>query len=182
MKRQTLVADRYGKAFFQVAADQKLLDVVEGDFKKLSDLIRDDHEFSQTLKNPLVSQKEWSAVFQALQKHAKLNDLSLRFLQVLASKDRTGFLDEIIAVFNKMVRTDRNQLIVNVTSKSPLAKETQKQLKSLLSTKMGKDIILNLAEQDDLLGGIVIKYDSYTLDFSLKSKLAELKQELERLA
>jgi F-type H+-transporting ATPase subunit delta len=175
------VAIRYSTSFFDAAVSAQLLDQVEDDFKKLADLVSDSIEVFHALSNPTIPRESLEKALRELSEKLKLQQLTTNRVCLLAQRRRANFLMEIIQYFNVLLQAKRNQLTVDITARSALNQIQLNKIKQALNTKTGKDIILNVSLDEGIIGGIIVNYGSYKLDFSLKSKLNELKHELERL-
>lgn len=175
------VAIRYSASFFDAAVSMQLLNQIENDFKQLADLLSESTDLSHVLSNPTIDRHSLENILKEISEKLKLQKLTLNLLCLLAQRRRTNLLSEIIQHFTILSRTERNQLMVDVTAKSPLNKNQIVDMEKALSSRTGKEILLNVNIDQSILGGIIVNYGSYKLDFSLKSKLNELKHELERL-
>lgn len=182
MARISKAAMRYSASLFEAAESERRLDHVENDLKTLWDLLSASDEIRQALSNPTIPRNQVEEVLTAIASKLKLQKLTVNFLRLLAQKQRANLIKEIIQHFEELVREKNNQLRVDVTARTPLNKKSLNKLEETLAEKTGKKILLNVNIDEDIIGGIIVNYGSYKLDFSLKSKLNELKQELERVS
>ncbi len=182
VKRISRAAERYSNAFFQAVKSAELLDGVEEDFKLLSRLIEEDSELKVVLSNPLISRQDLESFLVAFGEKLKLQDLTIIFLRLLARRRRTTVLKDIIYHFRQLLQQDRNQFSVGIQTHTPISKSQLEKIKMVLGDRTKQDIIVDVTVDPSILGGIVLRYGSHKLDFSLKSKLSDLKHELERLS
>ena len=61
-----------------------------------------------------------------------------------------------------------------------MSPEQQQKLSSSLATSLGKEIVLDAHEDAEIIGGIVVRVGDQIIDGSVRSKLAAMKQGLER--
>ena len=54
----------------------------------------------------------------------------------------------------------------------------KEKLKNKLIEKLQKDVILNYEENDEILGGLVIKYEDKVIDLSLKNKFDQIRKNI----
>ncbi len=182
MNKISRVAIRYSASFFDAAVSMKLLDQVEDDFRKLSALLSESKDALLVLSNPTIPRENLEQILRDFSAKLKLQKITTDFLCILAQRRRTNLLNEIIQNFESLLRVKRNQLAVNITSRSPLNKTQTKNIMEALASQTGKEILLNVKIDQSILGGIIVNYGSFKLDYSLRSKLNELKHELERLS
>ncbi len=181
MTRVSRVAMRYSASFFEAAESERRLDQVETDLKSLWDLLTSSDQLREALANPTIPRDQVDGLLTDIAKKLKLQPITHNFLRLLAQKRRANILVEIITHFEELVRNKNNQLRVDVTARTALNKKQLSAMEAALSAKTGKKILLNVNIDEDIIGGIIVNYGSYKLDFSLKSKLNALKHELERL-
>lgn len=181
MRSISKVAERYSAAFFQAAKSSNLLDKVEQDFIQLEALVSNAPDITDVLSNPLISREKLEDFLHALGERLNLQDVTIKFLRLLARRRRTNVLAEMITHFNTLLRQERKQLFVEIQAHSNMLQSQVEDIENFLHDKTGHEIMLDINVDPSILGGIVIQYGSYKLDFSLKRKLTELKHELERL-
>lgn len=160
----------------------QLLDQTLDDMNRLGQVLTSSPLLTHTLENLTIPRDELESTLRALSDELGLQSITTSFLALLAQMRRTKLLAEIIENFANLVRTRQNKLKVHVTSHSKLSPAQMDRMGKALSTATGKKIVLDVTTKEDILGGVIVNYGSYKLDFSLKSKLNELKHELERLS
>jgi F-type H+-transporting ATPase subunit delta len=175
------VAQRYSTSLFEVANSLQLLDQIQADLNAVGELMSTSPQILHALANPTIPRQEIEDALRALAEKLGLQTVTTNFLCILAQRRRGNLIPEILEDFAGLVRAKHNQLQVDLTSRSPLNKNQLTKMEQALAAKTGKEILLNVNIDDSILGGIIVNYGSYKLDFSLKSKLNELKHALERL-
>lgn len=112
-----------------------------------------------------------------LYKRYKSNENINEFLDsinegLLASFDKvySGFINEY----------DRahHSLTINVVSAFPIEENEERMILNKLEALTGKKVELVCEVDSSLLGGIIIKFDKYEIDGSLKAKLNEIKKSI----
>ena len=80
----------------------------------------------------------------------------------------------------QIARADAQAGIVraSVTSPAPLAEAVVELIRSRLATRFGKKIILSLAVDPELIGGLVVRVGSLAFDGSLRSQLKAMQSQL----
>ena len=76
------IADRYAKALFDLADENKQLDVVADDLRTLSSLIDSSDDLRRMVRSPVISRADQGAAMGAVVEKAKLSDLTSRFVAV----------------------------------------------------------------------------------------------------
>ncbi|MGB0935326.1 MAG: ATP synthase F1 subunit delta [Alphaproteobacteria bacterium] len=176
------VSERYAKALFDAAFDIKCTDNVAGDFEVLKTALQgSDNDFYQALSNRTISLDAIAGILSDIADKAKMHDVSKRFLQIIAYARRAEILPTLCDAVLARIADHKNQMTATVRSAYPATKDQEAKIIKLVESKTGKDIVMEHSIDKDLIGGMVIQYGSYRLDFSLKAKLNELKLELEGL-
>jgi F-type H+-transporting ATPase subunit delta len=86
---------------------------------------------------------------------------------------------EIITAFNDLRSSKNGEVNASLVSAHPVTDNTRTLIVDYLKDKSGaQHIILDEAEDKNLLGGFVLKYNNKVLDGSLKSGLESLKMQL----
>ena len=90
------------------------------------------------------------------------------FLKVLTERNHLSLIPEISEEFNKYLLNLKNSKKVKIITSSPL----EENLGTLLLTNLkkltkGNEIILNVAYNPKLLGGLILEYNSVAIDASI---------------
>ncbi len=129
-------------------------------------LILSSKKITQFFQNPTYSEQEkfnlLSNLFPGLTKSMK------SFLKVLTERSHLSLLPEISEEYTKMLISFRNSTNVKIVTASVL-KESYGLLllNTLRNLTNSKEIILNVLYNPKLLGGLVIEYNSKSIDASI---------------
>lgn len=169
-----VVAVRYASALIEMASDSKILDKVEQDMADLGKMIEGSAELSSAIRNPLIGKPEKQAAIEAIAAKAKFQDLTKKFLSVLAVNGRLRHVTSIISAFGRQLRLHRGEVEVKVETAGALTDEQTKALKKQFSDKIGMNVTLEVSVNKDLIGGMVVTIGSRMIDDSVRSKLERL--------
>lgn len=170
-----LAAMRYATAFVDTAEAKKITDSIVQDINDLEAMLYDSNDFQSFIKSPLISVKEKSAAIETIASKAKLQDITINFLKLLAENNRLYMLSKIIKAVRKEVSMRRGEVIADVRSAFPLDSKQQKDLQAALKKAVGKEIAINVEVDKDLIGGMVVTVGSQMFDASVKRKLERLR-------
>ena len=167
-----VLAWRYGKALFAAACAKKEEARVQADLSGARMAILD---LQPTLRHPRVSaadkKKKLSAVLSG-----KVSATTLKFLELLIDKKRFDLLTVITAGFGQLLADKNNTAKAVVRTARPLAPEAQAKLKKGLASFSGKNVELDIKEDAELIGGLVVRLGDWVLDSSLRGQLKNLKE------
>lgn len=100
------------------------------------------------------------------------------FLSVLAENRRLALLPEIAGLFEEL-RAEAERIVkAKVTSATTLPASELEGIKTALKRRFGRDVEIETAVDESLIGGAVIDAGDVVIDGSLKSKLARLQSAL----
>lgn len=100
------------------------------------------------------------------------------FLQLLGENRRLGLLPEIAGLFEQH-RADAERVVhARVTSASPLAQAELASIGDALRRRFGREVRIDTAVDETLIGGAVIDAGDVVIDGSLRGKLARLQAAL----
>lgn len=174
----TRAAVRYAKAFRQLSEEKGLLDKVIVDMKSILAAIDASKELSMLLQSPLIKAEKKRAALKAVFQ-GKLNDLTVSFIDQIATQGREDLLgaicEETIAQYNEL----KNIAKVSVTTSTALSNDLKTELLKNLKTKYQfSEIELEETIDESLIGGMVLRIGDKQIDASIRRKLNDIKQEL----
>jgi F-type H+-transporting ATPase subunit delta len=168
------LAERYGAALFDLADEQKALDEVANDLRRLREMLRESADLRRLVRSPVLSREEQAKAIGALAQQAGLSRLTQNFLGLVARNRRLFAVPEMIEAFLANLAERRGEVTAEVVSAQPLTDAQRGRLDDQLRTAVGNKVAVDLRVDPGLLGGIIVKVGSRMVDASLKSKLHRL--------
>jgi F-type H+-transporting ATPase subunit delta len=165
------IAGRYATAIFDLAQEEKSVEVVEKDFSALKTMIADSDDLARFVKAPIFSRDEQKKGMNAVLHRMEAADLTRRFVLLLTSKRRLFMLNDVIRTFELLVARQRGEVTAQVSSARALSDAETAEIKSILKSGLGRDPRLEAKVDPSLLGGLVVKVGSRMIDSSLRTKL-----------
>ena len=173
---QASLAGRYASALFDLASENGTVTAVESDLVMLGNALTESDDLAAATTNPQLSRGEQGAAVAAVARHLGLSDLTTSFLGVLASNRRLSKLPEMIAAFKAIAAAQRGEVTATVTSAHPLSDDQLATLKTKLTAREGRTVMLDANVDPDLLGGLVVTIGSQRIDASIRTRLNSLSQ------
>ncbi len=167
-----VIAARYAKALFEVAASSKNEDRVRQDLTLTAPLIK---KLESSLSSPAFSIEQKKALLSELMQ-GKVLDATLRFFQLLIEKRRFYLWPLIQTRFEKIHLEKKNKATAEVFVWRSLDASARKDLETQLARFAGKQVELNVKEDSSIIGGIVVRLGDWMMDSSLKGRLARMKE------
>jgi F-type H+-transporting ATPase subunit delta len=169
------LADRYANALYGLAVETKSVDAVAADLKDLKAMMSASADLRRLLSSPVVTRAQQERTIIALAKKAAFQDLTRRFLGLVARSRRLESLPGMIQGFLDRLAKSRGEITARVTSAQALTDSQASLLKSQLSKSLGGTVSLDVSIDPSLLGGLSVLVGSRMVDYSLKTKLQNLK-------
>jgi F-type H+-transporting ATPase subunit delta len=170
------LAGCYASALFDLAAENGQVTAVEKDLETLGAALAESGDLAALTTNPELSRDVAGKAMAAVAKTLKLSALTTNFLGVLAANRRLGKLPAIIAAFRAIAAAQRGEVTATVTSAHPLSDDQIAALKTKLTAREGRTVMLTASVDPDLLGGLVVTIGSQRIDASIRTRLNSLAQ------
>jgi F-type H+-transporting ATPase subunit delta len=173
--KDSIVSRRYARSLVESAKD-------EGEIRALFDEFRiivgplTEPEILEFWGNPGISTSRKTAAVGELAQRLETSEKLASFLKVLASKNRVKLLRQVFQEFSVIARRELGEITVAVESPFELTEEEKNDLSSILRRKLGKQIILEIRINEDLLAGTRVTIGDRIIDGSLKMRLEKLKK------
>ncbi|MGN1134417.1 MAG: ATP synthase F1 subunit delta [Oscillospiraceae bacterium] len=167
----------YAEALFELCREENCLEDTFGELSLLNDIFNSNEDFIRLLSSPLLGEDEKSEVLSNVF-NGEISKLTFNFLCVLSAKKRMSYFPGIYHEFKGMYLDETGILEVNITTASQISDNIKEKLIQKLEKVTGKKIFLNEKIDKSLLGGIKVQYGDKEIDSSVKSKLDELKKQI----
>lgn len=171
---QASLSGRYAIALFELAKDERSVDVVEASLTRLRDALGDSPELKQLFTSPLVSRAEAERAVNAVAAPLQLDSTTRNFLGVLAQNRRLGQMSQIVRDFRRLAAQWRGETTAEVVSAHPLDAGQVDALQQSLRQRVGREVSVDLSVDPDLLGGMVVTIGSQRIDSSIRTRLNTL--------
>ena len=177
----TGIAGRYATAIFELAKEGDALAALENDIATLGTALKESADFRDVINSPVYSREDQGAAVSAIADAAGLSGTLKNTLGLMAAKRRLFVLPQLVAALERMISDEKGEVEADVTSAQPLTDEQRAKLAETLKARVGKDVKLNTAVDESLIGGLVVKVGSRMIDTSIRSKLAALKNTMKEV-
>ena len=175
-----IVASRYAEALFQVGEETDSTDKLYGELKAVVDIVKENKDFSNILRSPLVSKEEKKDLITKVFE-GKLSQNMINFLKILADKDRLALLADIEKDFKVLLNEKNNILEGIVITAVPMKEEKVKELQTKLSEKYNKTVVLENEVDKSVLGGVLVRLGNEEIDGTVKNRLDKMKEQLSQV-
>lgn len=171
------VASRYAKSLIDLAKEQNALEAIHGDMLQVIDVIKSNSSLRAVLKNPIIKLDKKSNILKAIfgeKAHAAV----ISFFDLLVKKGRAGVIYATAQEFVSEYNREKGIVEASVVSATPLSKEHQNEIISLIKKDYGNEVILTNEVDASLIGGFILRVGDKQVDTSIASQLNKLEQHL----
>ncbi len=171
-------AERYSLALFELSKDSNLLDKIESQSLLMINLIGQNNEFSNLIKDPTIRKEDLIKVINKISENNNFENLFKNFLCFLIQKRRFFFIKRILNSFLDICSRDRGELKAELKSAKKLSSEEITNITQELNKNFSSKIILNYKYDESLIGGLVVQVGSIMVDTSIKNKLQQIENKM----
>ena len=169
------VSGRYATALFELARDEKSVDVVKVELDRFEAMLADSADLKRLVRSPVFSADAQLKALSAVLDRAGISGVAAKFLKVLTANRRLFAVSDVIRAFGALVAKFKGEATADVTVAEALSDKNLDALKTALKAVTGKDVALNVKIDPSIIGGLVVKLGSRMVDSSLRTKLNSIK-------
>ncbi len=174
------VSRRYAKALMLIGKEDGNADLYSEELDDVVQLFDTNKELEKAVMNPLFDKNERRNVLLKVFGKTDLSKVMKSFLVLLFDKGRIDFLRETYKFYKKLADELKGVVHAKLVSAVELSSEAVEKISHGLAERTGKDIILDIEQDTDLIGGIVTKIGDLVLDGSVKTQLFNMRESLKR--
>jgi len=171
-------ANRYSLALYELASESNLLSQIEGNSSSFLNLILNNKDFNNLIKDPTISREILTNVIKKISEVFKTETLFKNFLSFLILKRRFFYLEKILNSFNEICSEKRGELKAEIKTAKKLTQDEINKITEELSNNFKSKIKLNYNHDQSLIGGLVVQVGSIMIDTSIKNKLQQIENRM----
>ena len=183
MAEKGTLARPYAQAVFDIARQQDELGAWSELLQRAAGVVGDE-QVKILLTSPHIAPEQLVALLLEISAQPQDGEADFTIMvqqppvrnlfRLLAENRRLDVLAEISAGYDGLKAAAENSVDVEVVSATSIDAAQQERIAAALKTRLGRDIRLSFATDEDLLGGAVIRADDLVIDGSVRSRLSKL--------
>ena len=170
----TSIGKEYGAALFMLASEKGARREYYEGLQRIAAVFEAEPSYPEMLACPAIPKKERlnaiAAAFSDLAEHL------LSFLQLLCEKGRIAVFPEAVEEYKALLDASERVLTARVTSARTLSEGERERLLARLSHRFGGSVTAEYSVDPALLSGLIVELDGRVLDGSLRHRLDEAKE------
>jgi F-type H+-transporting ATPase subunit delta len=171
------IAEVYARSLFEVASEQDKLDTVREQLGQFADALDQDRQLAVFFFSPYFSTEEKKDGLRRGISGAE--EIIMNFLEALLERHRMPVIFRIRTRFEEMWDKVNQLLPVEVTSAIELDRETLESIGRRIGEQTGDQIELSSHVDPEILGGIVLRVGNFILDASIRTRLDQLRRQVQ---
>lgn len=172
------IARRYASALHAEADSADLIDRVDSDVELIRDTARASRDLRMLLASPIVTEEKKGVVLRRLFSE-QVSELVLNFLRLVIRKGREPLLTEILEAYRSRRLEEQGIEEGMARVAVPMSDGEVEDFRESISKAIGRRIRLDIEEDPELIGGVLVKIGDRVYDGSLKRKLVILRRQLQ---
>ena len=174
MKLMTDIGKEYGAALFMLACEAGEKRGYSDALGSIKEIFSENPEYPVFLSSPSVPMSERLASIEGAFGDS-LPEHVLSFLILLCEKGRIECFSEAVEEYNALLDASERVSNVRVTSANELTDEEKEKLKSKLESVCKGEVRIEYFTDASLIGGLIVDIDGKIMDGSLRQRLREVK-------
>jgi len=171
------VAAVYAEALLAASIDAGAVSDLEEDFGELTRIFRGDTNVWAFFKSPIIDIDQKIDLLTRSLKD-KVGDTFFAFLCVLCKRRRFELLPDVSDALKGLMDQHMKRKRVQIFTAVPLSDDHRAELQSALRSKFKMEVVLEVIEKPDLIGGLVVRAGDLKEDSSVKDSLARISKSL----
>ncbi|MEA3487524.1 MAG: ATP synthase F1 subunit delta [Thermodesulfobacteriota bacterium] len=169
------IAKRYARALFDIAQKEDKIEVIYGELKGFSSILKESGDLAEFFANPVFDNSDKLAVIGDILDKIGMSTTTSNFLMLLVDKRRIDILEQIEECYQRYMDDVLNKVRVGVKTAFPLSSELSARIKKHMEGLTGKNVEMVIDEDPSLLGGVVIGVGDTLYDGSVKAQLNDIR-------
>lgn len=167
----------YGEALYELARDENLREEIMPQLTELWRIMCEQPQFLQLLCSRAIEREiRVNIVNDALKD--QVHPYLLSFMKLLVEKERFDAFGDCVKWFTGRYNEDFRIVEASVTSAVPLPEEKLDALRAKLQEISGRNVVLKLNVDPNVIGGIRVEMDGKRYDNTIQNRLDRLRHNL----
>lgn len=170
------IVRNYALALFSSAVDNDVEDKVFEQITFIEKLIQDNSELKDAMCSPVLTHEVKFRVILLLEKAVSIEAIVKQFLLILVKHSRVSILSKVLLVYNQLLNKKKNIKMVKIISSRVLHSQEKEWIKNYLENDLEKKVIIEYSDDQSIIGGLIIQYDSIIRDYSILGALKKVRR------
>ena len=180
-EKLSLAAKRYSKALIELSMNGSIDNkTILNQLVFVQEVLNSSEELRKAMNMPQISTDIKKDILNKVYE-PHIDKIVLNFLNVLLEQNRFKEFDEILASYKEELAKFENISSVEVISAVELTEDQKNRLRNKLQENLHCNIEAIWNIDQNIMAGLIIKYDGNVIDMSLRNKLKDLNKNIVRI-
>jgi len=172
------LARRYARALMEIGREQGTYERLGRELIELTEMAEANPSLKLVLTAPIVGKDQREKIVEQIAKMAGFSEVMVRFLKLLSQKGRLAYLSQITEAFRDLADEAEGKVRAGVTVAAPVSDAGEERIKAALMKLTGKQVIMDVEVDPELIGGVVARVAGKLLDGSVRTQLRAMEEKL----
>ena len=169
----------YAKSLIDVAMESNSLDKFHQQFGEVLSVLKSSCDLQKVIGNPTIKNEDKVSVLDEIFS-SRVDFKILNLLKLLIEKNRFDELESIYYAYCEMFDKNLNKKSVEVVSAVKLSFEDKTNILFKLEHKLNCEITPSWSVDENIIAGLLFKFDDYVIDTSVRTKIESLSKSISR--
>lgn len=174
------IAKRYAKALVQLGAEEGKVAKFHEELTCFESVLAAHGELRSIFADPAFGVEAKRNILQDLIAKLAVSPTVASFLLLLLEKNRLVFLGQILACYGTLADELSGVVRPTLVSAMPLGDGQVAEIKASLEKMTGKQVVLKMEINPELIGGVVTKIGDQLFDGSVRTQLKRIEDTLQK--
>lgn len=174
------ITKRYARALVELGTERKKVESFGGELNSVSAVFASELVLSQLMESPTFALEKKTAMLSDLADLLKLSDDMRKFLGLLLTKDRIGYVQQIAADYQNLADELSGVQRAQVVAATVLDAAQQQAISDALAKQTGKKVEVKTDCDPELIGGLRVEIGGKVFDGSVKTQLKRIEDTLKK--
>ncbi|RTK93619.1 MAG: ATP synthase F1 subunit delta [Rickettsiales bacterium] len=176
MSLEIKIIKNYANSLFAQAKITSYEEKIIEEIKFFGVCLSSSDDLKKVMLSPIINKNQKNKIIESIIQKYNLSDLTKYFLFTLVKNSRMHLLINIITEIEHLYKEQMGIKAATVFSTSHLESKELDLIKIFLEKNLNTKVEINQEINKSLLGGIVVKYDSKLIDFSIYGALNKIEK------
>ena len=169
----SLVSKNYAKALMDISKQDASFANVKTDLSKVLETLNSSNDLNLVMNNSSVSVSQKIEILEEIF-NDKISPKVLNLLKIITEKGRFNEFENIVTAYNEMFDNLEKRKNVEIVSSFDLDADVKDKILKKLEEKLNSEIIPYWTIDENIIAGLVFKFDNFVVYTSVQSKLKNL--------
>ncbi len=174
------IAKKYAKALLEIGLQDGNYEILGQDLNQMADLLGESKDLRGVLRSPAFPKSARKTIARRVGERLGFPATTVKFIDLLIHRKRMDHFSMIAKIYRDLGDEAAGRTRVTLATPLELPFGLVEEIKNLMASMTGKEVILSSEKDPSLIGGVLMKIGNVVYDGSLRAQIAKLKNDLNK--